>query len=186
MKYYSTGQLARKFKVTNTTIRRWIESGKFEHVEKTLGGTYRVGLDEHGVVILYARVSSKKQQSSIESQTEYMKSFVSEYDEVINDIGSGFNFKRKGFRTILERCLRGECIKVVVSNQDRFSRVGFEFLQWLFERTGGSIEVLDKTEAKQEFDYDNLISFIIVFCNSYYGKRSASRNKKDQDLPEGS
>lgn len=44
MKFYSTGQLARKFKVTNTTIRRWIESGKFENIEKkTLGGTYCLG-----------------------------------------------------------------------------------------------------------------------------------------------
>ena len=182
MKFYSTGQLARKFKVTNTTIRRWIESGKFENVEKTLGGTYRVGIEEDEVTILYARVSSKKQQSSIDTQISYMKKTVDYYDEVINDIGSGFNFKRKGFRTILERCLRGECIRVVVSNQDRFSRVGFEFLQWIFERTGGSIEVLDKTETKQEFDYDNLISFITVFCNSYYGKRNASRNKEDKDL----
>lgn len=184
MKYYSTGYIAKKFKVTNTTVRRWIEEGKFENVEKTLGGTYRVGLVEDETTILYARVSSKKQQSSIDTQVSYMKKTVDKYDEVINDIGSGFNFKRKGFRTILERCLRGECIKVVVSNQDRFSRVGFEFLQWLFERTGGSIEVLDKTETKQGFDYDNLISFITVFCNSYYGKRNASRNKKDQNLPE--
>lgn len=184
MKYYTTGQIAKMYNVAPMTVRRWIESGKFEHVQRTLGGEYRVGVITETKNILYARVSSKKQESSIDSQLEYLKSKVSEYDEVMYDIGSGFNFKRKQFRAILERCLKGESIRVVVSNQDRFTRVGFEFLQWIFERTGGSVEVLDKTETKQEFDYDNLISFITVFCNSYYGKRNTSRNKKNKDLPK--
>jgi predicted site-specific integrase-resolvase len=170
--------------VSNQTVRRWIEQGKFEKVETTLGGEYRIGLPVKSTTILYTRVSSKKQSSSLESQTNQLKSKIEDYDEVLYDIGSGFNFKRKQFRSLLERCLKGEPIKVVVSNQDRFSRVGFEFLQWIFERAGGSIEVLDKTETKQEFDYDNLISFITVFCNSYYGKRNASRNKKDKNLPK--
>lgn len=182
-KFYRTGDVAQKYKVSTQTVRRWVEQGKFDKVEVTLGGEYRIGLPLELTTILYVRVSSKKQESSIKSQTEKLREEIKDYDEVLYDIGSGFNFKRKQFRTILERCLKGEPIRVVVSNQDRFTRVGFEFLQWIFERTGGSIEVLDKTETKQEFDYDNLISFITVFCNSYYGKRNASRNKKDKDLP---
>lgn len=166
------------------TIRRWIEAGKFDSVERTLGGDYRIGIKQEDCsTILYARVSSKKQFTSIENQIQLLKRKIGNYEETISDIGSGFNFKRKGFRTILERCLRGERIKVVVTNQDRFTRVGFEFLQWIFERTGGTIEVLDKTETKQEFDYDNLISFITVFCNSYYGKRRSSRDKENKNIP---
>lgn len=181
-KFYRTGEIAKKYNVSSQTVRRWVEQNKFEKVETTLGGEYRIGLPLELSTVLYARVSSRKQESSIKSQIEQLKGKVKDYDEVVYDIGSGFNFKRKQFRTLLERCLKGEPIKVVVSNQDRFSRVGFEFLQWVFERTGGSIKVLDKTETKQEFDYDNLISFITVFCNSYYGKRNASRNKKNKNI----
>lgn len=182
-KYYTTGQLAKKYNVTPQTIRRWVSDGKFEEVKTTLGGDLRIGVTQESITILYARVSSKKQESSIKTQLKLLRNSEGEDYEEIFDIGSGFNFKRKGFRSILERCLQGETINVVVTNQDRFTRVGFEFLQWIFDRTGGSIKVLDKTETKQEFDYDNLISFITVFCNSYYGKRNASRNKKDKDLP---
>lgn len=185
-KFYRTGEIAKKYNVSSMTVRRWIEQGKFDKVETTLGGEYRIGLPIDLTTILYARVSSKKQESSIDSQIEVLKNKVLEYNEVLYDIGSGFNFKRRQFKAILERCIKGEPIRVVVSNQDRFSRVGFEFLQWVFERAGGTIEVLDKTETKQEFNYDTLISFITVFCNSYYGKRNASRNKKDKDIPEES
>ena len=185
-KYYTTGQLAKERKVSSQTIRRWVKQGKFDEVIYTEGGDCRIGIELPVTTILYARVSSKKQESSIKNQLKLLEKHYKDTPyETMSDIGSGFNFKRKGFRSILERCLRGECIEVVVSNQDRFTRVGFEFLQWIFQRTGGSIEVLDQTETKPEFDYDNLISFITVFCNSYYGKRAASRNKENKNLSEG-
>lgn len=184
LRFYTTGEAAERYNVTSQTIRSWVAKGKFSNTTKTLGGDLRIGLEDDEVItILYARVSSKKQESSINNQFRVLTEKEGYGYEQQYDIGSGFNFKRKKFRAILERCLKGESIRVVVSNQDRFTRVGFEFLQWIFERAGGTIEVLDKTDTKQEFDYDNLISFITVFCNSYYGKRNAGRNKKDKDIP---
>ena len=57
--------------------------------------------------ILYARVSTRGQSESLERQIKELKEFaksenIEEYD-VISDIGSGINFKRKGFKTILDR-----------------------------------------------------------------------------------
>lgn len=181
--YYSTGEVAKKYHVTSQTIRRWVDSGKFEKVTHTIGGDLRIGLEVESYTIYYARVSSAKQKTSLITQMDKIKEACDDKNaEEVTDIGSGFNFKRKGLKTLLDRCLRGQTIHIVVSNQDRLTRVGFEFLQWIFTRTGGSVTVLDKTDVKQEFDYDNLISFITVFCNSYYGKRNASRNKKDKSI----
>lgn len=43
-------------------------------------------------------MSSKKQESSIDSQIEVLKNKVLECNEVLYDIGSGFNFKRRQFK----------------------------------------------------------------------------------------
>lgn len=48
----------------------------------------------------------------IDSQIEFLKNKVLEYNEVLYDIGSGFNFKRRQFKAILERCIKGELMSI--------------------------------------------------------------------------
>jgi predicted site-specific integrase-resolvase len=185
----TTGQIANDFGVTPQTIRRWISNGEFEHVQRSRGGHFRIGTtpdDEQRFG--YARVSSRKQRSSLDQQRVQIQEAYPE-TEVIADIGSGFNFKRKGFVTLLERALSGIAIHVVVSNRDRLSRVGFEFVRAIFERSGGSITALNQTsEESDQFSTELLVGFITSFCNSYYGRRSAKikRSKsKDKALSNG-
>lgn len=181
LKYVSTGVLAKKDFVSTQTIRRWIKDGKYEHTYKTKGGDFRIGIPYEERTIHYARVSSKKQNSSINRQLKELKySTLGKFEE-ISDVGSGFNFKRKGFKTILERAIKGEILNIVVTDKDRFTRVGFDFIEWIVEHAGGSIKVINNTPKSEKFDYENLISFITVFCNSYYGKGS-NRNKKNKNL----
>jgi len=71
--YKSTGFLAKEYSVTNETIQNWIKEGKFEKVKKTKGGHYRVWVDEPSITILYARVSSAKQKSSLAKQEELLR-----------------------------------------------------------------------------------------------------------------
>lgn len=176
--------MAKKLNVTSQSIRRYCENGMFEECYRTPGGSWRIGEEVTTSVIYYTRVSSKKQKSSIKSQLkEIKKQRNDQHYEEITDIGSGYNFERNGFKAILERCLCGEKLVVVVSDQDRFTRTGYEFFQWLFERTGGELIAINQTNEIGEIDYDNLISYITIFCNSYYGKRNSSRNQKDQDIP---
>ena len=57
---------------------------------------------------LYARVSSKKQSDDLKRQIEFLREWSADKGVeyvVIEDIGSGINFKRKGLQTILDRCL---------------------------------------------------------------------------------
>ena len=181
MTWLSTGQLAGLEGVTSQTIRRWIKDGKYEQTKITEGGQLRIAVS-HRTVLGYARVSSAKQKSSLISQSQRIQEAYPGI-EVVADIASGFNFKRRGFRTILERCLCGDAIDVVVSNRDRLARTGIEFIEFVVTAHGGSIITLDPSDDKREgFDTDLLVGFITSFCNSYYGKRSG-RRKKDQDLP---
>jgi predicted site-specific integrase-resolvase len=70
--------------------------------------------------------------------------------QIIKDIGSGLNFKRKGPQTLLERLLRGEKLKVVVAHRERLARFGFELIRFLVEKNGGERLVLDTTVASAE------------------------------------
>ena len=186
LRYVRTGFLAKKENVTTQTIRRWVKKGKYKHIEITDGGDLRIGIPYESSLICYARVSSKKQTSSLTTQIELIKAYAKEDSgEIIKDIGSGFNFKRKGFVSILDRAIRGEVLHVVVSDQDRLTRVGFDFIKWIIEHGGGTVRVVNEPKSKEGVDYENLISFITVFCNSYYGKRS-NRNEKNKNISEKS
>ena len=61
----------------------------------------------------YCRVSGKGQSDDLASQVVYLQKHYPEA-EIIKDFGSGINFNRKGLRTLLERILRGDKLRVVV------------------------------------------------------------------------
>ena len=104
MRLLSTTKLAQIKGVTSETIRRWIREGKYE-TTRNHGGHYRIIYQDELQVILYARVSSSKQKTSLIKQEELLKD---EYPQskFLSDVGSGFNFKRRNFVRILEQVLQ--------------------------------------------------------------------------------
>lgn len=180
--WYSTTKAAKKYKVTSQTIRRWTKEGKFDKVEVTGGGHFRIWIQEEQTTILYCRVSSKKQESSLDTQQRLLEE---QYNgRVIRDIGSGFNFQRRGFVSVLERALQGESIKLVATTSDRITRAGFPIIKHIIELSGGSVELLEEDDSSDQFDVSYLISYITSFCNSVHGKRSSKRNKEDKGISE--
>jgi len=182
-KFISVGEVAKIENVTTQTIRRWVAQGQYV-TKKTQGGHLRIEYDygKHKETILYCRVSSIKQKSSLASQERVLRSVYPEAT-VVQDIGSGFNFKRKNFKAILERVIRGDCIELVVTTPDRFTRSGFEFLRFILELQGGNIVVLEEDTASEMFDTTPLFSFLTSFIASHHGKRG-NRNKKDKAIPK--
>jgi len=175
LKWKTTGQLAKEYGVTSQTIRRWVANGEFQHTMRTKGNRYRIGFD-CAECVGYARVSSSKQRTSLNTQREnILKAYPN--IKIVQDVGSGFNFKRKGFVALLERAMSGVAIELVVSDRDRLSR--YEFVEAIFEQFGGSVISLNNEIKDDGFDTDLLVGFITSFCNSYYGKRAA-RNKRSK------
>jgi predicted site-specific integrase-resolvase len=138
---------------------------------------------------IYARVSTKKQMDDLSRQIEFLRR--PEYSEyiLIEDIGSGINFKRKGLSTILDSCLQNNIGEIVIAHRDRLCRFGFELIESLVTKAGGKITVLNNSENKsseQELA-DDLLAIIHVFSCKQMGRRSyAKRGSKDienKDLP---
>jgi predicted site-specific integrase-resolvase len=129
--------------------------------------------------ICYCRVSTASQKEDLARQIQFFKLNYPDYT-IISDNGSGINFKRKGFKTILDDAIKGYIEEVVVTHKDRLCRFGFELIEGIIrEQSNGKIVVLNqkKTSPEQEL-VDDLISIITVFSSRLYGLRSNSIKNK--------
>ena len=162
------------------TIQKWDKQGKIR-VVRTLGGRRRIPESEirrlqgeKGIrsVIGYARVSSNTQKDDLERQVEYLRQ--SGVQEVITDVGSGLDEKRRGFLRLLDRVVHNEVDKVVVLYEDRLTRFGFGTLKKVFEAHGTTIEVLNQADVKppQQELVEDLVTIISRFSGKLYGMRS--------------
>lgn len=135
-------------------------------------------------VVCYARVSSAKQKDDLDRQVSRLQSAYP-CAEIIKDIGSGLNFKRKGLQTLLERLLRGDKLKIVVTHRDRLARFGVDVIRFLIEKSGGELLVLDpyvETSKEAELTAD-LLAILHHFSCRMHGQRS-HKSKENSDLSE--
>ena len=153
-----------------------------------------VSNEKQRIKICYCRVSTRSQKEDLERQVQFFQGEYPGY-EIIKDIGSGLNSKRKGFNSILDSGIKGDLEEVVVTHRDRFCRFDFDIFERIIqEYSGGKIVVLDKTETSPEKELVNdLLSIITVFSARVHGLRSGGikkkikeqtcQNIKNQDLP---
>ncbi|GBF80930.1 IS607 family transposase [Aphanothece sacrum] len=171
------------------TLRKYADEGKIKSIKNEAGQRlYDVQSYINGVtrtsLVCYCRVSSTKQRDDLDRQVNFMYSFYPEA-EIIKDIGSGLNFKRKGLKTILDRLLQGDKLTLVVAHRDRLCRFGFELIQYMVERNGGQIMVLDQTVHSPESELTaDLLSILHIFSCRMHGLRKYSKKiKEDKNLP---
>ena len=88
---------------------------------------------ENRSVIIYARVSSSNQKDDLKNQVTFLREYANAkgiiVDEILTDIGSGLNFKRKKWNELLMRAQNKEVSQILVAHKDRFIRFGFEWYQ---------------------------------------------------------
>jgi putative resolvase len=134
---------------------------------------------------IYCRVSSRKQADDLERQKQFLFSKYPEYT-IIEDIGSGINFNRKGLSTILEYAMQKSIGNIVVAYKDRLARFGFELIEQIVKKGGGKIIVDhndDYKSSEQELAED-LLAIIHVFnCRQMGRKRykSVSNDNKNKE-----
>lgn len=168
------------------TLRKYADEGRIQNI-KIASGQRRYNVDSYlssatqPAVVGYCRVSSYGQRDDLARQS----AAVSERfpgAEVVKDIGSALNYKRKGLTSLLGRCLRGAKLQIVVAHRDRLARFGFELIDWLVRECGGSIVVLNNAVREPERELtEDLLTIIHVFSYCLYGLRN-DKSKKNQDV----
>ncbi|MCE5317855.1 MAG: IS607 family transposase [Parachlamydia sp.] len=170
------------------TLRKWANEGKIKHI-RTAAGQRLYDVDSFLVAtktrkrIVYCRVSSRNQKDDLQSQIKCMRERYPQH-EIIEDFGSGLNFKRKGFNSLLEQVLQGNVEEIAVAHRDRLCRFGFELIQSIANKNSCKIVVLDESKLSPQAELvQDLLSIIHVFSCRLYGLRKYSNKiKEDKDL----
>ena len=194
---YSIGKFAKAIGMSVLTVRNWHKCGDLIPSKITNGGTRYYSqrqLDEYlGVKhanrknYIYARVSGSSQKDDLANQIEFLRTFANARGlicEVIQDIGSGLNYKRKEWNALISMVEAGDVDKIIVSHKDRFVRFGFDWFNSFCEKHNTEIIVVnnEKTTPNQEL-IEDLISIIHVFSCRIYGLRKyKNKIKGDRDV----
>ena len=200
MKYYTIHEFSKLVGKTPQTLRNWDKKGLLiPHHTGANGYRYyshdqlkqvlNIKEDKKSKVIIgYCRVSSYKQKDDLQRQVENMKLYLDKQNknyEIIEDIGSGINYTKKGLRTLLRKIVNNEVEKVVVLYKDRLLRFGFELVEYIANLYVCEIEVIDSTEKTEQQELvEDLVQIITVFSCKLQGKRANKARKMIEELTE--
>ena len=183
--FVSPSEASKHYKVSKETLRLRAISGEIDYIT-TSGGHHRYKIIPINVSeyvrkkVIYARVSSSKQKKDLDKQIKFIQQKFPQHS-VYKDIGSGFNFERKGFITLLEQVMSGNIEEIVIAYNDRLTRIGFEFILFLCKHFNTKLTVLsdkDDKSSNQEFT-EEFISVITHYTSKFYGLRKYDLHKKN-------
>jgi excisionase family DNA binding protein len=169
--------------ISDSTLRRWAKDNKIDFIT-TDGGHRRYNIkdkqEKKGEKIIYARVSSKKQEHDLQRQIKLLTDRYPDHT-IVSDIASGINYKRKGLTAILDKLFARNISEVVVYSKDRLSRFGFDLFEYLFKSFGAKLIVESNTTEKssEEELAEDLLSVVTVFTARYHDSRKYKNKSKD-------
>lgn len=189
-RFLKIGEAAKIMGCSITTLRRWEKDGSFLPDRKTKGGTryYSQGRLinkthlESELTVAYARVSSHDQKADLERQIQVLSTFCVRNGwayEIISDLGSGMNYRKKGLKNLLDAILERRIKRLVITHKDRLLRFGAELVFALCENKQIEVVIINQgaeTSFEEELAKD-VLEIITVFSARLYGARSR-KNKK--------
>lgn len=189
----SINEASKQLGVSISTLRRWDKSGVLV-AEKTPNGHRRYDINKlnpnllHGIgnkdrkTVAYARVSSHDQKDDLERQIQVLELYCAKQGwtfEIINDLGSGMNYHKKGLKQLLDDILNDKIGRLVLTHKDRLLHFGAELVFALCEARNVEVVIINQGEnlSFEEELAQDVLEIITVFSARLYGSRS-KKNKK--------
>ena len=194
-KYVSIGETSKLLGVSMQTLRRWDKTGKLVS-ERTPSGHRRylrsevttfnpLGIKTEPLAratIAYARVSSHDQKKDLERQIKVLEMYCSSHGwkyEIVSDLGSGMNYKKKGLVDLLDRIVSDKVGRLILTHKDRLLRFGTELVFSVCEAKNVEVVIINQG-GERSFEEElasDVLEIVTVFSARMYGARS-HRNKK--------
>ena len=191
----SIGDVSEMMGVNPDTVRRWEKEGLIKS-ERTPGGHRRYNEEEilrfkqsrqkvkleDKKAVGYARVSTKNKKDDLERQKQVLELFCAAKGwryTIIEDIGSGLNYEKKGLRELICLIETNQIHTLVLNYKDRLLRYGSEILFEMCKWHKVDVIILNDDENKtyEEELVEDVLSIITVFSAKLYGSRS-HKNKR--------
>ena len=150
-------------------------------------------LDQAGLLVedeerrdaVYVRVSSHEQKNRGDLERQVIDILNACEKEgldkpvIIRDTGSGLNTKRKGLTRLIEMAKDHEIKRIFITNKDRLTRFGYEYLEELFSMADVELIALQEKENKdfQEELADDMMSLLASFSGKLYRIRGNQKKR---------
>ena len=196
-------EMAERLGVTVRTLQKWDKNGTFKAYRTPTNRRYYtedqylqyIGKNSHSSkkrkIVAYARVSIYGRKNDLKSQIAFIRQYANAkgiiIDEAITDIGSGLNYDRKKWNTLLNDVMDNQVQTILITHKDRFIRFGFDWFEKLCEIHGTKIIVLNNPDTSPDKELvDDLVSIIHIFSYRLYGLRKYKQQlQNDKSLNGG-
>jgi putative resolvase len=187
-RYISIGEMAKRLGVSISTLRRWEDEGRAPPSVRTEGKQRRYEIKDEKPslsirkTIAYARVSSHDQKEDLKRQQKVLEMYCAAKGwkyELISDLGSGMNYRKKGLKSLMDQIVAGGVERLVLTHKDRLLRFGAELIFSLCEAKNVEIILIHQGEISS-FEEDlarDVLEIITVFSARLYGARSRKTKK---------
>ena len=180
-------------KVTRPTLCRYVREGKIRAIKVNRTkldyneeDVFKLaGVENRAKGVIYARVSTPKQKSSLQNQIDTLLQYANsngvQIDKIYKDIASGLNFDCGEFQSLLSDVIQYKVKTVFITNKDRFSRISFNMWKELFSYFNCEIVVLNDikeiNDSEEKEIFEDIISMIHYFAMRMYSKRRKNKLK---------
>jgi len=189
----SISEAARTLGVSITTLRRWEADGKLPATH-TAGGHRRYDLAKlkpemfhahNGATrrtVAYARVSHPEHKDALERQKHALELHCAGQGwafEVVADVGSGINCRKKGLKYMLHAIADGQVERLVLTHKDRLLHLGAELVFAVCASKNVEVLILNR-EEDTTFEEDlavDMQELISMYSARLYGSRSHKNRK---------
>lgn len=202
-KLIAIGQASKLLGVSIQTLRNWDKQGLLRPDEITKGGSRRYKLEslkninknikfntDNLKTIAYARVSSHDQKDDLIRQVQVLEHYCAKAGfnyEIIQDLGSGMNYYKKGLTKLLNLILEGQVKRLVITHKDRLLRFGAELVFAICEAKEVEVIIINKGDENIKFEEElakDVLEIITVFSARLYSSRSKKNKKLLESMQE--
>ncbi len=193
--YISIGKAIKILGISLSTMYRWENKKIIQASFRTIGLHRRFKLSDimtlskqknildDRKVVIYARVSTHSQKKDLETQKNVLIKYCNDNKInnylLINDLGSGLNYKKKGLNKLIELITTQQIKQIIVTHKDRLLRFGTEIITKLCALFNVEFLIInfDDNKSFEQGFCEDICEIMTVFSSKLYGKRS-HKNKK--------
>ena len=178
-------------KVTRPTLCRYVKEGKIRAIkinrtklDYNEEDVFKLaGIENRAKGVIYARVSTEEQKSSLQSQIDTLLQYANsngvQIDKIYKDVASGLNFDRGEFQSLLSDVIQYKVKTIFITNKDRFSRISFNMWKELFSYFNCEIVVLNDIKEINDSEEKEIFEDIISMLHSF-AMRMCSKHRKNK------